>query len=205
MRSSSVGTPSVGTGSDRPVPRLSNRMSRANEARRSRNLASPGSSHISSILETHPGTYTRSNGPSPTTWYAMLRSPLRAYRVSERCTSPYRPPNRWSLARQRDRVLRLCGREDLRGADELAEQRVRPRRSRAELGVELTGHEERVTLELDDLDESAVRRQTREHETLARQRLVVRGVDLVPVAMAFVDDGLTVDLRRAGAREGGAG
>src|SRR4029453_9493498 len=119
MRSSSVGNPAVGTGSDRPVPRLSNRMSRANEARRSRNLASPGSSHISSILETHPGTYTRPNGPSP-----------------------YRPPTRWSLARQRDRVLRLCGREDLRGADELAEQRVRPRRSRAELGVELTGHEE---------------------------------------------------------------
>src|SRR4029453_17718534 len=109
------------------------------------------------------------------------------------------PPSRWSLARQRDRVLRPGGREDLRGADELAEQRVRPRRSRAELGVELTGHEERVTLELDDLDESAVRRQTREHETLARQRLVVRGVDLVPVAMAFVDDGLAVDLRRAGA------
>ena len=91
MRSSSVGNPSVGTGSDRPVPRLSNRISRENEARRSRNLASPGSSHISSMLETHPGTYTRSNGPSPTTWYAMLRSPLRAYLVSERSTSPIAP------------------------------------------------------------------------------------------------------------------
>jgi hypothetical protein len=37
-----------------------------------------GTDQTSSTWETNPGTKTRSNGPSPTTWYAMLTSPLRA-------------------------------------------------------------------------------------------------------------------------------
>ena len=34
-----------------------------------------------STWETRPGMWTRSIGPSPTTWYAIEKSPLRAYWV----------------------------------------------------------------------------------------------------------------------------
>ena len=51
-----------------PVPRLSNTISRENDASRVRNRASRGSSHATSTWETNPGTRTRSIGPSPTTW-----------------------------------------------------------------------------------------------------------------------------------------
>ena len=68
MRVSRSGSRSSGTRSDRPTPRLSNRMSRENDARRSRNLPKFGSSHITSMFVTHPITKTMSIGPSPTTW-----------------------------------------------------------------------------------------------------------------------------------------
>ena len=64
----SVGSSLAGTGSDIPVPRLSNRTRRENDARRSKPSTRSGSSHASSTCETQPGTYTRSTGPSPTTW-----------------------------------------------------------------------------------------------------------------------------------------
>src|SRR5262249_22100565 len=60
-----------GIGSDAPVPRRSNRISRLNDARRRRNLAEDGSSQMPSTLLNHPFTKTRSIAPSPTTWYAM--------------------------------------------------------------------------------------------------------------------------------------
>jgi hypothetical protein len=56
MRSSRVGISSFETRSERPVPRLSNRMSRENEARRSRKRPIADSSHIMSMFETQPGT-----------------------------------------------------------------------------------------------------------------------------------------------------
>ena len=56
MRSSRVGSSSFDTRSESPVPRLSKRISRENEARRSRKCAIAGSSHISSMFETQPGT-----------------------------------------------------------------------------------------------------------------------------------------------------
>ena len=65
IRVSRLGAPL--TRSDMPVPRLSNRMSRENEARRARDGANDGSFQISSICVTNGGTNTRSNGPSPTT------------------------------------------------------------------------------------------------------------------------------------------
>ncbi len=80
MRSSNVGMD--GTGSERPVPRLSNRISRANDASREKKRACSGSSHWYSRWEANPGAKIRSRGPSPTTWYATWTSPLLAYRVS---------------------------------------------------------------------------------------------------------------------------
>ena len=45
IHSSSVGRPPSGTGSDRPVPRLSSRISRLNDATRSSIRANGGTSH----------------------------------------------------------------------------------------------------------------------------------------------------------------
>ena len=56
------------TGSDRPVPRLSKRISRENDASRLRNRAKDGSFQKYSRCETQPMTKTRSSGPSPHTW-----------------------------------------------------------------------------------------------------------------------------------------
>jgi hypothetical protein len=67
MRASSPGSALTGTRSDSPVPRLSNRISRENEASRRRKSAAAGTSQVVSTFETKPGTITRSRGPSPIT------------------------------------------------------------------------------------------------------------------------------------------
>jgi hypothetical protein len=56
------------TRSERPVPRLSNRINRVKDASRSKNRAQAGSSQNTSMFDTQPGTRTRSRGASPTTW-----------------------------------------------------------------------------------------------------------------------------------------
>src|SRR3989304_1993136 len=67
---------------ERPVPRLSKRIRRKNEASL-RKKSAGGPSHATSSEEsTHPAMNTRSIGPSPTTEYAILTSPLFAYRTS---------------------------------------------------------------------------------------------------------------------------
>jgi hypothetical protein len=78
IRAASGGGSSIGTGSDSPVPRLSNRISLLIEASRRRNPARRGSCQDISRLDTQPGTNTRSTGPSPSTCQAMLTSPVRA-------------------------------------------------------------------------------------------------------------------------------
>ena len=62
-----------------------------------------------------------------------------------------------------------------------------------ELGVELAGHEPRVVLELDDLDEPAVRRLAGQEHAGRLQRLAVAVVDLEAVAVPLVDDLFAVD------------
>src|SRR5438034_6747293 len=62
-RTSSIRCSSVGmslTRSESPVPRLSKRINRENEARRCRNAAARGSSQKTSRLDAQPGTSTRS-------------------------------------------------------------------------------------------------------------------------------------------------
>jgi len=73
---------SRGDGSDRPVSRLSNRISRPSEASPRKNDAATGSSHHRSRWLMMPGTKMMSRSPSPSTWYAMCTSPLRAYCVT---------------------------------------------------------------------------------------------------------------------------
>jgi hypothetical protein len=65
MRSSSVPTC---TRSESPIPRLSNKITRANEPSRSVKRRYEGSSHMTCRFVNEPSTKTMSTGPSPTTW-----------------------------------------------------------------------------------------------------------------------------------------
>jgi len=56
-----------GTGSDKPVPRMSKQITRPIVPSRMRKRASEGSSHMISILVGWSGTKTRPRGPSPNT------------------------------------------------------------------------------------------------------------------------------------------
>ena len=56
------------TRSERPVPRLSNRMTLEKVASRSRNRVPQGASNSISKFPAIPSVYTRSTGPSPRTW-----------------------------------------------------------------------------------------------------------------------------------------
>ena len=57
-------------------------IKRLKDARRPLNAALGSKSHAASTGRSHEPLQTRSTGPSPTTWYAMRRSPLRANLVS---------------------------------------------------------------------------------------------------------------------------
>ncbi len=80
----------------------------------------------------------------------------------------------------------------LRGADEVAEERVRARGPRSQLGVELPRDEERMVGQLDDLGEAPVVRVAREHEPGLLEPLVVGGVDLPAMTVTLVHDLLAV-------------
>ena len=81
IRSASDGVSRRRSRSDMPIPRLSKVITRVNADNLRRKRASSGSCHANSTWEIKPGTTTRSTGPVPKAWYAMFRSPLRAYRV----------------------------------------------------------------------------------------------------------------------------
>ena len=84
-----------------------------------------------------------------------------------------------------------------RRADEPAEQRGRPRRSRLELRVELARDEPRVIGQLDDLDEPPLLERSGDDETGVDELVAELVVDLVAVPVALVDRRLAVDLARA--------
>src|SRR5439155_6172232 len=95
-------------------------------------------------------------------------------------------------------------REGDRRPDEPGEERMRPVGPAAELGMELAGHEPGVVLQLDDLDEAAVRRLAGHDHARGLERRTVVVLHLEAVAMALVDDLLTVRLGRLRAgREAG--
>jgi hypothetical protein len=61
----------TGTGSDRPVPRLSNQITRPKDAIRRSELWNARFSQAASRCETQSGNSMRSGAPVPNTWYAM--------------------------------------------------------------------------------------------------------------------------------------
>src|SRR6185295_16112797 len=86
------------------------------------------------------------------------------------------------------------------GGDERGEQRMRLRRLRLELRVELHGEIPRMSGQLGDLDELAVGRAAGNLEAAIGQRALVQAVELVAVAMTLVNQVGAVDLlgQRAG-------
>src|SRR5262245_26097207 len=73
------------------------------------------------------------------------------------------------------------------GADEVAEQRVRPVGPALELRVALRPDPVRVVAQLDELDEAAVRRDPAADEAGRLEAGPVVGVELVAVAVALAD------------------
>src|SRR3954470_5518941 len=84
--------------------------------------------------------------------------------------------DRWDLASRQDRIVAVANGD--RGGHEPIEQRVRPFRAGLEFGVELARHEPWVVLELDDLDEPAVRRLAGQEHAGRLERRPVAVVDL---------------------------
>src|SRR3990172_1578846 len=74
-----------------------------------------------------------------------------------------------------------------RSLDELPEQRVRPRGTRLELGVELPAYEPGVIRQLDHLDQSVIRREAGQSHSVLFQDLPILVVDLKPVSMPLAD------------------
>src|SRR5262249_41986149 len=83
------------------------------------------------------------------------------------------------------------------GADESGEQWMRIPRARPELWVELAGHEIRMIVDLDDLDELLLPPEARDAEPIFFERLQIVVVDLVAVSVALADDSFAVEARGA--------
>src|SRR6266550_3001486 len=75
-----------------------------------------------------------------------------------------RPLSRSTLAA----AVRLRG-----GGDEAGEERMRPRRARLQLGVELAANKPGVRHELDDLDELAVRRKATQSHAILHEEVAI--------------------------------
>ena len=84
----------------------------------------------------------------------------------------------------------------VRGGDERGKQRMRLRRLRLELGMELHGEEPRVAGQFGDLDELAVRRAARDLQAAFGERSLVEAIELVAVTMPLVDQAGPVDFLR---------
>ena len=88
-----------------------------------------------------------------------------------------------------------------RGPDQPGEQRVRPGRARAQLGVRLGGDVVgvHVARQLDELDQAVVGRGPGEHQPGLLEPVAVAVVDLVAVPVALLDQRLAVRRPRDGA------
>src|SRR5258708_36159940 len=84
-----------------------------------------------------------------------------------------------------------------RRRDEAGEQRMRARRPRLELGMELTPDEPGMRRQLDDLHELSVRRQPAEPHTVVYEKVAILIRHLVAVTMALADLADAVHLRDA--------
>ncbi|MPL84476.1 hypothetical protein SDC9_30441 [bioreactor metagenome] len=82
----------------------------------------------------------------------------------------------------------------LRGLHQPGEQRMRREGFRLQLRMELHADEPGVILHLDDLGQPAIGRHAREHQPAGLQLVAILDVDLVAVAVAFLDLRGAIDL-----------
>ena len=75
----------------------------------------------------------------------------------------------------------------MRSGDKAFEQRMRLMRLALKFGMELARDEKWMLFELDDFDQLAVRRKTAEHETSLLEFLAIGVVELITMAVTFVD------------------
>src|SRR5262249_53190987 len=77
--------------------------------------------------------------------------------------------------------------------DESSEQRMRAQRLRFEFRVELNSQIPGMPWQLDDLHELPVERAADDTQPAFDERLLIEAIELVPVAVALVDDFLAVE------------
>src|SRR3954468_505213 len=142
----------------------------------------------------------------PGTFSAILASVSATRRFSSSLSRTQGPAMRKSLSagnisatlfsRLYRRTLATTSRRRLRlhrGADEARKERMWTCGARLKLGVELAADVPRMGLELDDLDERAVRRQATEIEPVLDELVPVLVVYLVAMAVPFTHLGHAVD------------
>jgi len=86
--------------------------------------------------------------------------------------------------------------------NEASEQGMTIKGAGLELGVELHPHKPGMVAQLNDLDQSAIRRQTAENQAFGQEHLTIGVIELIPVAMTFGDLLLPIQLRPPGCRPG---
>ena len=105
---------------------------------------------------------------------------------------------RWTqpVRRVLERLLRRSVSILMRQAcgDEALKERMGSVRLRLKFGVELTGKEPGMTLELDQFDERPVRRGARYNEAFLLHDFAIRHVEFVTVPVPFEDFGASIDL-----------
>src|SRR5919106_856798 len=82
------------------------------------------------------------------------------------------------------------------GGDEPSEQRMRTRRARAQLGMELTPDIPGMRWQLDHLDQGAVRREPAEPQTVLGEQVAIGVRHFIPVTVTLAHFGHTIDLGR---------
>src|SRR5436190_2608316 len=83
------------------------------------------------------------------------------------------------------------------GGDEAGEEWMRPRRTRLQLGVELTANKPGVRHELDDLDELAVRREAAQSHSVLHEEVAVSIRDFITVTVSLTHLGDSIHFSRA--------
>src|SRR6476646_586356 len=99
-----------------------------------------------------------------------------------------RPFSRSTLAA----AARLCG-----SGDEAGEERMRPRRPRLQLGVELAANEPGMRDELDDLDQLAVRREAAQSHSVLHEEVAIAIRDFITMTVSFAHLRNPIHLGRA--------
>src|SRR5205809_3948860 len=170
---SSPSTSRTPAGISRSVPRMAGRNCRTR---------STSPSGVTGRSAAAPGWRTTSKSwPSQDSTSTRISRPAKASLDDRRSTQG-------PSAGDGDGTLGRGGPAGVRRPHELPEERVRAGGPGPKLRMELAPHEERMVGQLDDLDQSPVGREPREHQPVLREDLMVGRVDLVTVPVPLIHD-----------------